>query len=166
MGVYLHLRTRTSLFHILQTAERIMFKFGVWLGTHSMSLTHVRCGTHLHVRTCTSPFARQCLRGRSFIADQGALLVWQYCLTYVGSRCSIQHMPWTGSEDYRLRPISERAWLNSWHKQCDRNVCRLDSDSKWSAKILSQLDSDSKCITQELSQLDSDSRSTTIFLSR
>ena len=30
-----------------------MLKFGAWLGTHSMSLTQVRCGAHLHVRTCT-----------------------------------------------------------------------------------------------------------------
>ena len=33
-GVHLHLRTCTPLFHILQTTGRIVFKFGVWLGTH------------------------------------------------------------------------------------------------------------------------------------
>ena len=34
VGVYLKVRACTPLFHILQTAGRIMFKFGVWLGTH------------------------------------------------------------------------------------------------------------------------------------
>ena len=50
----MHLRTCTPLFHISRTAWRIVFKFGVWLGTHSVSLAQVRCGTHLHVRTCTT----------------------------------------------------------------------------------------------------------------
>ena len=35
------------------TNWRIALKFSVWLGTHSMSLTQVRCGAHLHVRMCT-----------------------------------------------------------------------------------------------------------------
>ena len=51
-GVHLHVRTWTLIFNISQTAWRIVFKFGVWLGTHSVSLTQVRYGTHLHVRTC------------------------------------------------------------------------------------------------------------------
>ena len=52
-GMHLHVRTCTALFHILRTVWMIVLKFGVWPGTHSMSLTQVRCGTHLHVHTCT-----------------------------------------------------------------------------------------------------------------
>ena len=33
-GVHLHVRTCTPLFHILETAGRIAFKFCVWLGAH------------------------------------------------------------------------------------------------------------------------------------
>ena len=39
-GVHLHVRTCTSLFHILQTAGRIAFKFFVWIGTHQIRVLH------------------------------------------------------------------------------------------------------------------------------
>ena len=73
-GVHLYVRTCTPLFHISRKAWRIVLKFGARLGTHSMSLAQVRYGAHLHVSTC-KPFRMRCPRGRSFIADQGALLV-------------------------------------------------------------------------------------------
>ena len=52
-GMHLHVRTCTPLFPISHTVWRIVLKFGVWLGIHSMILTQVRCGANLHVRTCT-----------------------------------------------------------------------------------------------------------------
>ena len=117
--VHLHVRTCTPLFQISQTAGRITFKFGLWLGTHWIELyksqrrgasarahVHTRfpylangwadclqiwCVTSdpLDERLTTSQmwgpsarahvltsFTRWCLLARSFIADQGVILVY------------------------------------------------------------------------------------------
>ena len=82
----MHLHVRTALVHtsFLYLANglddsMIVMEFGAWLGAHSMSLTLESDVGRIYIRAHVhTPFARWCLRDRSFIADHGTLLVKIY----------------------------------------------------------------------------------------